>query len=410
VDHVKLLNRSLTGDPEAFRIPDDPELVKQLLVFGGGEEIEGLADSLFHSVNLVARARVDDSAAVSDLVSRIESRLEELPLPLQARVTGNGVLLNRTLDQIARSQLESLGAAVFVVYLILCALFTSFRVGLQALLPNVLPILVYFGVLGLSGVPLGPATSLIACIALGIAIDDTVHYLVRFNAEARRTASEELAVGRALHAVLRPVTFTSLTLCAGFLVLTTSELRSQAQFGALTALTLGVAWVVDVTLTPALCAGVRIVSLWDVLRLDLGPEPHRSIPLFAGLKDREARTFALMADIVDLEAGRLVIREGEEGSDMFVVIDGALSAWVDREGGRRELAKFGRGDLFGETGHFGQRRTANVETLSRVRLLRFEDDDLERLLRRYPRVAAHVYRNLGFTQAERSASAIARVR
>jgi predicted RND superfamily exporter protein len=399
VDHLKLLNRGLQGDPEEFRLPDDQRLAKQLLVFGGGEELEAYVDSLFHSARVAVQVNVSDSASVGALLERVEQRLAQLPLPLQARVTGSSVLVNRTVERIARGQLASIAAALGVIYLILSALFTSFRVGLLALLPNALPIAVYFGALGLTGVTLNPATSLVACIALGIAVDDTIHYLVRFNAEARRTGSERMATFRALGGLIRPVTFTTLALCAGFLALTASELRTQVQFGSLAAFTLAVAWLVDVTLTPALCAGVRIVTLWDVLRLDLGDDPQHSVPLFQGLSLREARIFALLADIRELSAGERLIQQGDRGRDMFVVIDGELAVWLERDGARLDLDTQTRGAVVGQVSLFDEPRTAHVDARTRARLLRFTDDDLEHLLRRYPRIAAIVYRNLNRSQA-----------
>jgi predicted RND superfamily exporter protein len=69
VDHLKLIHRSFhEGRPEQFRIPDDRDLAKQLLVFGGGEEIERYVDSRFRTANVVVRARVEDTASISALV------------------------------------------------------------------------------------------------------------------------------------------------------------------------------------------------------------------------------------------------------------------------------------------------------------------------------------------------------
>lgn len=410
-DHLRLLHRSFhEGRDEAFRLPESANVAKQLLVFGAGDEIESVVDKRFRTTNLAVRAKVEDTASIANLVRRVEARLDELPPPLSARVTGSTILVTRTVDAIAGGQLRSLGAALLVIYGVLAALFTSWRVGGIALLPNALPVAVYFGALGWSGITLNPSTSLIACIALGIAVDDTIHYFVRFNAEARRTGSEEEGTRRALRAVIRPVTFTTLALVAGFLVLGTSELRSQAQFGVLAAFTMAVAWVADLTLTPALGAGVRIVTLWDVLRLDLGPEPHRSIPLFTGLTPRQARIFALLSDIRAVPAGTRLLSEGEEGKDLYVVVDGELLAWIEREGGRIELSRMGRGAVVGEVGYFVQKRTANVDAVSDARLIRFEPEDLERMRRRYPRIAAAVYANLNRIQAERMARATQRVR
>ncbi len=410
VDYVRTLNRALNGgDQAAYAIPDNATAVKQLLLFGGGDTLESLADTGLRHTHLKVRATVSDSAAIGALVERIEDRLAALPEPLSGWVTGTPVLLGNAVDDIASGQIVTIGAALLVVFLLLSALFTSFSTGALALLPNLLPVLLYFGALGFSGVTLNPTTSLIACIVLGIAVDDTLYYLARFNNDARRFASESRATVSALRAVLRPVTYTSLALIAGFLMLTTSGLQNQVQFGALAAFTIGVAWLTDVTFTPALASGVKIVTLWDVLRLDLGRAPQDSIPLFADLKLRQARIFALLSEIQQSPAGERVIAEGDEAGDIFVVIDGELRVWVEREGQQVELQRLRRGAVLGEVGHFAKRRTANVDAVTEVRLLRFDSDDLEQLRRRYPRTAALVFRNLNRIQAQRLAEATRRI-
>lgn len=88
---------------------------------------------------------------------------------------------------------------------------------------------------------------------------------------------------------------------------------------------------------------------------------------------------------------------------MFVVIDGSVQVVLDRNGERKVLSTLGRGAVMGEAGYFGQRRTASIDALSAVRLLRFDSQDLERLRVRYPSIAATIYRNLNRIQAERIA-------
>jgi len=402
VDYLKLLHREMSdGDPAAFAIPPTRSMTRQIFLFGSSDEAWSFVDRSFQTVNILVRARAPDSASVSDLVARVEARLDALPDHVKGTATGDIVLLNRVLDAIVRGQAESLVVALVVIYLILAAMFTSARVGLFALFPNVLPIAIYFGALGLSGITLNPSTSLIACIALGIAVDDTVHYLARFNTDAKRLADERKATAKALREVIRPVTFTTLGLVLGFLCLVQSDLRSQAEFGVLAAFTLAVAWAVDVTVTPALCAGVRIVTLWDVLTLDLGRAPHRTIPLFDGLSARQARIFALLSSLETVRAGERLITEGEEGDEMFLVVEGALAASVTRNGERHELSRMGRGDVVGEVALFSARRSADVDAVTDVRLLRFGESDLHRVRRRYPRIAATVFLNLNKVQAAR---------
>jgi predicted RND superfamily exporter protein len=401
VDYLMLLNRAMHGDdPEYFAVPETRRLASQLLLFGSSDQTQRLLNARRQTTTVLVNLKEGDSDRITGIVDRMQAKLESLPLGLEGGVTGSAALLLRATDDVSRGQLISISLAFGLIYAVLVVMFTSFRVGLLALFPNVLPIAVYFGALGLSGVTLNPSTSLVGSLALGIAVDDTIHYFARFNVEAKRHADEKLGARAALRALIRPVTFTTLGLCAGFLVLTGSEQGSLVQFGMLAAFTIAVAWLVDVTLSPALCSGVRIVTLWDVLRLDLGERPQDNIGLFHGLSERQTRVFALMSKIRELGSGERLLTQGEQGGDMFVILKGQLEAWIE-DRGRQRLRLMGRGEVVGEVGLFAARRSANVDASEDAMLIGFDHEDLERLRIQYPRIAAAVYRNLNEIQARR---------
>ncbi len=411
VDHLKLLNQALNeNDPKYFAVPDSASAVKQILVFGGGDQIQHLVDPRFRSALMSVRINVDGSLPIGDFLKRLDARLAELPPPLAAQATGSSVIATRAVNAIASGHLWSIAIATFAIWLVLSIMFTSMRAGLLATVPNLIPIAVYFGTLGLLHINLNPTTSLVACIVLGIAVNDTVHFLARFNADARAVGSETGAIASALSSVLRPITLATAALCIGFLVFTGSGLHNQAQFGLLAAWTLLVAWIADMTLTPALGSRLRIVTLWDMLRLDLGRSPQHTIPLFSGLSSRQARVFALLSRLEKVPGGTRLIQEGDLARDIYVVIDGHVEASVDRDGTRKKLATLGRGAVIGEAGYFGQRRTASIDAISPVRVLRFDSQDLEGLRLRHPRIAATIFRNLNRVQAERIANMTALVR
>lgn len=404
LDFLKLTNQSLnSGDPAHFVVPETAAEIKQLLVFGGSDEVQRFIDARMRSTQITVRINVDGTQPIGELTARIEGRLAQLPPPLNGRVTGSAVLAMRTVGDIVDGQGLSVAIALAGIWALMAMLFTSVRAGFMALLPAVIPVAVYFGTLGVLDIPLSPTTSLIACIVLGVTVDETFHFLARFNTDARERGDEVLAARSALGAMLRPVTLNMVALCLGFLAFTGGGLHSQVLFGVLSAFTLFVAWIMDLTLTPSLGSYMRIVTLWDLLRLDLGKSPQHTIPLMAGLTLREARVFALLSRMETYQAHDRVIREGDWARDMYVIVDGELQAWVDRDGDRRTLSTMGRGAVLGEAGFFGQRRTANVDALSPARLLRFGSEELERLRRRYPRIAATVFRNLNRIQAERLA-------
>ena len=192
-------------------------------------------------------------------------------------------------------------------------------------------------------------------------------------------------------------------------MLNLSEFRTQGQLGTLAAFSLAFAWVVDVTLTPALCARLRIASLWDLLTLDLGEDPQHRIVLFRGLSAPQARIVALLGRLLTVRAGDRLWDAGEPGGALYVVVDGRLCASVEAEGQRHVLSSHERGDVVGEVGFFHHEREADVEILEDGRLLRFTPAQFSQLQRRYPRVAAVVARNLNEVLAERLAGVTGRL-
>jgi predicted RND superfamily exporter protein len=401
-DYIMLVNKALhDNDAAYYAIPDDRRLITQLLFLASSDELNRIVDSRFQTANVIVRARVISSDDMAALINRINTRLAELPDHLKAQATGNPVLITQTLTEIIVGQAKSVGLALLVVYVILSLMFMSYRIGFIALIPNLLPIVIYFGSLGFFGISLNPSTSLIAPMVLGIAIDDTIHYFARFNREVRRLADDGKATLATLKGVGRPMTYTSLALCLGFLALTTSELSMQVQVGLMASWALAVAWLCDFLLTPALCSSVRITTLWDVLTLDLGENPQDSIPLLNGLRKSQARIVALMSRVITVPAGARLISAGEKGREMYVVIDGKLSTSITGDKGRVEIATHTRGDVVGEAGLFFEQRSADVDVTENSRLLCLSQDNLERLSRRYPYIATKVFRNLNRILASR---------
>jgi predicted RND superfamily exporter protein len=411
LDYIKLLHQGFNdNDPAQYRVPASRNLVTQLLFFGGSDDTKRFVDSQYQLANVLVRTTALDSADLGVLVRRIEERLATLSDPLRGRVTGNLVLISKTNDEIAFGQAISVGSAFAMIFVIMAVLFMSLRIGLIAMVPNVFPVLLYFGVLGWTGITLNVTTGLVASIVLGISVDDTIHFFSSFNRFARQHASEKEGVKATLLHLGRPVTYASLALCAGFAVLGASDLRQQAEFGWLAAGTLVAAGIADLTFNPALTSRVKIVTLWDVLTLDLGENPQQALPLFRGFSKWQARIVALMTEIVEVPEGHRLMQTGQKSDGMYLVLEGQLESSIERDGVRVPLNRHGRGDVLGEVGLFRGERTANVDCQTPCRLLRFDQENLARLQRRYPRTAAKLMRNLSEVLADRLKSATQRVR
>ncbi|MEM7465807.1 MAG: MMPL family transporter [Pseudomonadota bacterium] len=248
---VARLHQAFVPEAGFGSVPSSENLVNQLLL-SGGNSADLFAEPSYQFALVHVQSKTLSTAAVNDVVKRIEARLAELPNDISGRVTGTTSLAARSVAALTNGQLQSLMLAMLGVWVMLSVLFRSAKIGFIALIPNMLPVVAYFALLGALGISLNLTTSLVACAVFGIAIDDSVHLITRFRiaADNERAAPIEDALRHTLY----PISLTTAALAAGFLTLTQAELASQGEFGVLAAATLVIAWCIDVIVTPALCA------------------------------------------------------------------------------------------------------------------------------------------------------------
>ncbi|HXX47604.1 MAG TPA: MMPL family transporter, partial [Myxococcota bacterium] len=310
-DWVKLLHQAVSdGAPEAFSLPADARLTGALLALGRGDEQNELVDAACQRADVVVRTRSVATGDVRALAARIDAHLASLPPGLHGTVTGQPVAFQRLTDSVVLAQLHSLALALGVAYAILSVLFLSPWAGLRALAPSAGTVAFCFGFLGAANAPLSLATSVVPPIALGFALNGTIQYFARFSAEARRLADQEAATVRSLIHAGRPVTFAMLALVLGFAVLATSPSGELRWLGLSAAGSLAMAWLANFLLAPALCADLQVVTLWDTLSLDLGPNPQDAFPLLRGLSTAQCRIVAQHGTLRRAPAGQPLLRSG----------------------------------------------------------------------------------------------------
>lgn len=253
LDTLRVLNRAMQrDDPAEERIPDSRGEIAELLFMVPKGEVARFVNVDHSRANLVVRTGEVGSAAVRVLTERLEQSLEEADLGVDGAVTGNVILLNRSADGIAEGQPRSVGVAALAIFVLIALALKSWRLGAVAMLPNLLPVLLFFGLLGAGAAPLSLPTSLIGSIALGIAIDDTAHFLFRYRREREHGRSAQDAVRETGRRVGRPIAVTSLMLCIGFGVVALSGFATLREFGLLAACTMLLCVVADLVLLPAL--------------------------------------------------------------------------------------------------------------------------------------------------------------
>lgn len=357
---------------------------------------KALVSQDFRRANVLVRTNLSGSRAIEDTLARIRAYAgQHFPAELRVHPTGNLVLLTGTTSDIVTGQIESLSLALGVIFSVMSLMFLSAKVGLLAILPNILPIVIFFGVMGWVGIYLNLGTSLIAAIALGIAVDSTIHYMARLNLELQGETDQTAAMARTLRTVGIPIVYASVALFFGFLTFAFSSFVPIQNFGVLTGATLVTALAANLMFLPALLATSKIVTLWDLVFVKLGENPERTIPLFAGLRPGQARLVVLMGQLKRFAPGEYIIRYGEQGDEMYVIIEGTTHVFAGRGTRSEPLNTLRRGDVFGEMALVRQEeRSADVVAIDEVEVFAINGRFLQRIQRRYPRVASKVFLNL----------------
>ncbi len=188
----------------------------------------------------------------SRLLADIHGYMQKLGIaPEQYKLTGLYVLYEDLLHQLFTSQILTLGITFAVLALAILLIFRSMKIALICITPNVLATLMVLGLMGLLGIPLDFMTIMIASIAMGITVDDTIHYIHRYREELRTGTAEE-AVARTNTSVGYALLYTSLIVILGFSLLGFSDFIPSVLFGLLTALAMALAVLFNLTLLPAL--------------------------------------------------------------------------------------------------------------------------------------------------------------
>ncbi|HXG92573.1 MAG TPA: MMPL family transporter [Blastocatellia bacterium] len=238
------------------------------------------------SAVIVLRTNLFGSNELRALTEKIEARARDiLPAGATAQATGSAVLLNGASDAIAASQTSSLAIAIVTIYLMMVALFRSLATALLALIPNLVPIIGYFGFLGWSGVTLDITTSLIASAALGLAVDNAVHMIRRYrqsvaDREQSLRADMREAEGWAMWLTMmrsgKPMVLANLMLIAAFLIFMLSSFVPVRLAGMLWAVAIFICLVANLVLLPALMKSKPFAraALGDAARL---PEKSSSL-------------------------------------------------------------------------------------------------------------------------------------
>ena len=240
-------------------LPDSRALAEQyLLLLESVESIEDLITGTRDAANVVLR--VDDNRSGALLAAADEATrwwTENGPADFEARATGTMFEFSRAEDEVTFGQIRGLLLAGAVIGVILLLVFRRPSLAATALVPNAVPVVAVYGFMGLAGIALDAGTVMVGSLALGIAVDDTMHVVTSYHEAREGGEAGRGALVRALRPNLPALTYTTVVIALGFGVLGLSDFTFIRNLGLLIAVVMGGCLAADVTLLPALLQGRR---------------------------------------------------------------------------------------------------------------------------------------------------------
>lgn len=257
-DILAVVQRSLEGKspaipwfPEGFT---DVARILGLIKFGGRMHVvRPYVDEERREANVYVRANLVSSSELTRAIALIEEKGKQIFGPgIVVKVTGTMQLLNKTSGAVARGIVTSLLVALIAISIVLCVYLRSIKLGLLAMVPNLVPVAVLFGVMGTLDVTLSTGTSIAASIALGLIVDETIHFISAYRARLDLGERGERALRGVYETVGPPIVWASVILTAGFAVLLSSGFLPLMYLGLFMAIAILVSLLCDLLLLPAL--------------------------------------------------------------------------------------------------------------------------------------------------------------
>ncbi|MDE0052375.1 MAG: MMPL family transporter [Rhodospirillales bacterium] len=257
-DTMKRLNKNMHGDdPEYYRLPDDPELAAQYLLLYElslpfGSDLNNRIDVSKSATRLTVVLRSLSARQQRELDARAQTWLGSNAPALLTEASGVSIVFAHLSQRNIDSMLVGTLIAMGLISLILLLVFRNVRLGLLSLIPNLIPLVMSFGLWGYLVGRVGLAASVVAAMAFGIIVDDTIHFLSKYLKARREGKSPPEAVRSTFRVVGQALWTTTAVLSAGFLVFASSGFEVSWSLGLLVTLTIVLALLADFLLLPPL--------------------------------------------------------------------------------------------------------------------------------------------------------------
>jgi uncharacterized protein len=259
---LKDLNQTLNENNEAYyAIPDDENQVAQILLLyenAGGSEAQYWIDYDYKRLRLMVEMATFNSGEAERELAAVQKKAEALFPGANVTAVGSIPQFTAMMQYVVRGQVQSFLIAVLIVVILLSIVFGSIRLGLIGMIPNIAPALVVGGIMGLFDIPLDMMTATIMPMILGLAVDDTIHFINHSHLEFNRTGNYLKSVRRTFGVVGVAVVLSTVVISANFVVYAISVAKSFIHLGVLTVAGMVSALLADLFVTPVLIKSFKI--------------------------------------------------------------------------------------------------------------------------------------------------------
>jgi hydrophobe/amphiphile efflux-3 (HAE3) family protein len=260
-DIVKDLNRIMhEGKDEYYRIPEDKALTSQLLFLyemSGGTETEDWIDYDYQRARMQVELGDFTSKDVEAQLDYISEHENELTPNGEIIISGLAATFAKVVNYMVTGQIWSIGIALIVISVVMMLVFGNVKLGLIGMIPNITPVILSLGTMSFLETPLHMMTMMVAPMVIGIAVDDTIHFISHFRREFQATGSYVEANRLTFRSVGKAVLLTSLVICLGFAAFLPSQLLAYHHVGLYTIIAILGALLADYFVTPVLIMWTR---------------------------------------------------------------------------------------------------------------------------------------------------------
>lgn len=261
VGFLKHINKIMLPEDSEQKVSEfSPELIAQylfLLEGGAYRDLESVLEvGKYQQTRLVIMAKTDGSADLQNLIDSLKQELTDLPNGVQAEFAGYANLNAIAAKEIVYGQINSILLSVIGLILLVAAIYRSLLVGVIAIFPLTMSLLVMFGLMGIFKIPLDIGSSLVCGVAFGIGIDYSIHIIEAYLRQLRSGLIPQEASKRAISEVSFPVLTSAFTISLGFSVLLISEFEPIFNLGLLVSSTMLISAFVTLFILPSVLAWI----------------------------------------------------------------------------------------------------------------------------------------------------------